>query len=326
MPRRFLALLLAAASVAGGWAFLKNFRIEGLEHVVVRPASETKTGDPSPPPLTERTSGTIRVASFNIQVFGESKFAKPRVMGILADIVRKFDVVAIQEVRTKSQDLLPRFVELVNSTGRKYDYAIGPRLGRTNSKEQYAFIFDAASIEIDRTALYTITAPDELIHRKPLVGWFRVRGPSPDESFTFTLINVHTDPDEVQHELAALDDIYRAVRDDGRSEDDTILLGDLNTDDAHLGQLGEVSDIAAAISGVATNTRGDKLYDNLLFTRTATKEFTGRSGVLDLLRQYNMTVEQALEVSDHLPVWAEFSIYEGGRPGRVAARPDKWRQ
>ena len=33
-------------------------------------------------------------------------------------------------------------------------------------------------------------------------------------------------------------------------------------------------------------------------------------------------IDKALEISDHLPVWAEFSIYEGGKPGYVAGRTD----
>ena len=51
----------------------------------------------------------------------------------LAIIVRQFDVVAIQEIRTKDNGHLPRFVDLINATGRHYDYVIGPRLGRTVS-------------------------------------------------------------------------------------------------------------------------------------------------------------------------------------------------
>jgi endonuclease/exonuclease/phosphatase family metal-dependent hydrolase len=263
----------------------------------------------------------IRVASFNIQVFGEEKLTKPHVMDILARIVRRFDVVAIQEVRAKSQDVLPEFVNLINANGGHYDFVIGPRLGRTSSKEQYAFIYDRASVEIDRTQLYTVDDPDDLLHREPLVGWFRVRGPQPDQAFTFTLVNIHTDPDEVAHEMNALDDVFRAVRDDGRGEDDVILLGDLNADDRHLGQLGQVSGITWVISNMPTNTHGTQQFDNILFQEQATLEFTGRGGVFDFLREYNLSLQEALEVSDHLPVWAEFSIYEGGVPGRIATRP-----
>jgi deoxyribonuclease-1-like protein len=76
------------------------------------------------------------------------------------------------------------------------------------------------------------------------------------------------------------------------------------------------------ISGVPTNTRGSKTYDNIIFDRAATVEYTGHAGVFDIMRQYNMTLNQSLEVSDHFPVWAEFSAYEGGAPGRIAGRSD----
>jgi deoxyribonuclease-1-like protein len=56
------------------------------------------------------------------------------------------------------------------------------------------------------------------------------------------------------------------------------------------------------------------MYDNLVFDSRATSEFTGRSGVLDLMVEYGLSKEQALEVSDHFPVWAEFSAFESGGP------------
>jgi endonuclease/exonuclease/phosphatase family metal-dependent hydrolase len=242
------------------------------------------------------------------------------VRGLLAEIVRQFDIVAIQEIRSRA-DILPQFVDEVNAGKRHYDYVIGPRLGRTSSKEQYAFVFDTASIEIDRTALYTVSDPDDLMHREPLVGWFRVRGPPPEEAFTFSLVNIHTDPDETDQELDALADVFRVVRDDGRGEDDVIVLGDLNVDEAHLGRLGQISNIHWAISRVATNTRGTKQYDNIVFSSLATSEYTGRWGVFDMIRQFNLTMDEALEISDHQPVWAEFSLQEGGVRGRVATRP-----
>ena len=77
--------------------------------------------------------------------------------------------------------------------------------------------------------------------------------------------------------------------------------------------------LVCVVNNTPTNTRGDKQYDNILFSRVATTEFSGRGGVFDFLRQYNLTLEQALAVSDHLPVWAEFSVYEGGRPGSLAS-------
>jgi deoxyribonuclease-1-like protein len=210
-------------------------------------------------------------------------------------------------------------VAMINADGASYDFVIGPRLGRTSSKEQYAFVFNRASIELVPGSVYTVDDPDDRLHREPLVAGFSVRGPPSAQAFTFTLVDVHTDPDEVAKELAALDDVYRAVRDDGRHEDDIILLGDLNTDDAHLGELGQMPYLVAAISKAPSNTRGTKLYDNILSDRRATVEFTGHSGVLNLMREYQLSMHDAELVSDHFPVWAEFSVYEGGQRGPVAS-------
>jgi endonuclease/exonuclease/phosphatase family metal-dependent hydrolase len=318
-------LVVAALGAAGLWFFSNRFEIDGLDSIRVRSREATSAADVDlggAPPVT-RSGDTIRMATFNVQVLGTTKAGKPHVMDILARIVRQFDVVAIQEIRSKDQDILPNFVDLVNATGRTYDFVIGPRLGRTVSKEQYAFIFDRASIEIDRSQLYTIDDPDDMLHREPLVGWFRVRGPATDQAFTFSLVNIHTDPDETVEELNALDDVFIAVRDDGRNEDDVIVLGDLNVDERQMGQLGQVtSGIAWVVSGVPTNTRGTQQYDNIVFDWHATREFVGRGGVFDFMREYNLSLDEALEISDHLPVWGEFSIYEGGTIGRVAARPE----
>ena len=46
--------------------------------------------------------------------------------------------------------------------------------------------------------------------------------------------------------------------------------------------------------------------------KTATSEYTGQWGVFDLLPEFGLTMEQVLKVSDHPPVWAEFSVYEVG--------------
>jgi hypothetical protein len=79
--------------------------------------------------------------------------------------------------------------------------------------------------------------------------------------------------------------------------------------------------LAPVLRDTATNTRGNNHYDNILLDVRATSEFTGQSGAFDFLRQFNLTVEQALLISDHLPVWAEFSVQEGGaiRQARIAS-------
>jgi deoxyribonuclease-1-like protein len=289
----------------------------------------------SAPPAATREF--IRIASFNIQVFGEAKLSQREVVDVLAAITRNFDIVAIQEVRAQNQNVLPAFVQYVNAGRYRYDFVIGDRVGRSSSKEQFAFVFNTDTVEVDRRTMYTVSDPDDLIHREPLVAWFRCRQADPREAFTFSLVNVHTDPDEVDlrhpnNELDVLDDVFRAVRDDGRGEDDVIMAGDFNAPYNKLGHLNRIPGMFFVVTVdpmgalLATNTRGNAQYDNLVFDQTATVEYLGRGGVFDFMREYNLSLNQALAVSDHLPVWAEFSIYEGGIRGRMAGNGQELRR
>ncbi|MFG0334395.1 MAG: endonuclease/exonuclease/phosphatase family protein [Maioricimonas sp. JB049] len=259
----------------------------------------------------------ISVATWNIQVFGRSKIAKPEVMETIVDVIRRFDVIAIQEVRSSDQSVISRFLSMVNEDGYRYGVVVGPRIGRTVSKEQYLFLYDTSRIEMIEGSVYTVPDPRDRLHREPLVASFRVVGALSGNPWTFTLVNIHTDPDEVESEVDALYDVVRLVRQTD-SEDDVILMGDLNAGPDELGSLADLPNLMWTVHSQPTNTRKTETYDNILFSGTSTQEFTGAAGVLDLEYEYALTREQALDVSDHLPVWATFAPVE--TPARIAVR------
>ena len=60
-------------------------------------------------------------------------------MDVFAKTIRTYDIIAIQEIRDASQTALSALVDLANSDGSQYDYVVSERLGRTTSKEQYAY-------------------------------------------------------------------------------------------------------------------------------------------------------------------------------------------
>ena len=80
--------------------------------------------------------------------------------------------------------------------------------------------------------------------------------------------------------------------------------------------------LASAIIDTATNTRNDTQLDNIVFDTKATVEFTGESGAYDFMKRFNMTLMEAFEVSNRMPIWAEFSVFEGRSPGRATERYD----
>ncbi len=266
----------------------------------------------------------VSIGSFNIQVFGTSKMNDANLMGYLVDIARKFDVLAIQELRSTDDTIVPRFVQMINQGGFQYGYVVGPREGRTDSKEQYIYIFNEQKIErIDKGIV--LRHPQRLLHRDPLAVTFRCRTPDPRNGFTFTLINIHTDPDLVPTEMGALADILRMARQAFPYEDDLILLGDLNASPLQFGPLAQIPNLFAIIPPeMNTNTMRSKCYDNIVFDRYATNEFQNKFGVFDLAQFYGLKLEQAQLISDHLPIWGLFSAYEKPQAG-LASQPTGFR-
>ncbi|MFN7737001.1 MAG: endonuclease/exonuclease/phosphatase family protein [Pirellula sp.] len=263
---------------------------------------------------TKSINPTVRIASFNLQSFGESKANKIAVMEIVARLVRNFDVVAVQDISARQRDILPRLIDRINQSDRRYDYCIGPRVGPPHQSMHFAFIFDTERIETDRYQLYTVDDPSDRLDYEPLVGWFRSRQANESEAFTFSLVNVLVSPSGGSREIQLLPDLIKSIRQDGRGEDDIIIAGDFGCGDSQMASLRNMG-MLFALEGVATTISGDEMLDNIIFPSRATDEFTGRSGTVDFLRQYNLTPDQASQVSNHMPVWCEFFANEGGQPG-----------
>jgi hypothetical protein len=78
-----------------------------------------------------------------------------------------------------------------------------------------------------------------------------------------------------------------------------------------------------ALEGTPTTVSGEAMLDNIVFPARATNEFSGKAGVVDFLRQLNLSIDQAFQVSSHMPVWAEFFAVEGGSPGYIGSRDPK---
>ena len=266
----------------------------------------------------------ILVGSYNIQVFGRAKLGKNSVTAILVDVARKFDVLAIQELRSTDQSIVPRFVEMINSTGRKFEYIVGPRQGLTVSTEQYVYIYDSERVAvISQPAI--ANDPSGQLHRSPMVARFQFQPAVINEmgeriqipdlhnrpGFSFSLMNIHVDPDEVKIEHPALVQLIQEVRSNEPGEDDFVLAGDLNAPPRYFEQFDWFENQFAAIPDEwSTKPRQNRNIDNLVFDRIRTAEFTGETGVMNIQEIYQLSLEEALLVSDHYPVWATFDGLE----------------
>ncbi len=321
---KLIGIILIVAVVGGGVYCVMNYQMEvqrgddgRLEYVKVAPRGD-RSAATTPGGSTGAIAGgadkaAIRIGTFNLTRLDEKKLARRRVADVLVRLLCGFDVVAVQDIRARNQGVLLKLVEQMGAAiGRTYRFAAGRDFGQDSARRYSAFLFDTSRIGIDHALAESVKDPAGLFRHRPLVASFRALGPDKSVAFTFKLINVHTDRDRAAIELNLLDDLFRAVRDDGSKEDDVILLGDFGADEKHLGELGGLLDITTAVAGVPTTLRATAPVDNILFDRRATAEFTGRADVVDLMREFDLTMREALEVSDHLPVWAEFNSCEGG--------------
>jgi len=277
---------------------------------------------------TQTIQGSITVASFNIQIFGVSKAGNTEVMDILALTIRNFDLVAIQEIRDASETAIYDLLTRVNETGKTYAVIVGPRVGRTSSKEQYAYIYDTAVLELlpgdytyddDGDGNDSNDLDDGTLHpgtdefeREPYAARFKVQG----APFDFTLVNIHTKPDDAVAEIAYLNNVFTDVA-NHISESDIIILGDFNADGSYYNEEDLYTDFPPgnyiSIIGNSLDTTeavSDNTYDRIIATKSLTSDFTGSAGVyrFDTLYDFSSPTLEPNDVSDHYPVYAEFFI------------------
>lgn len=251
-------------------------------------------------------SKTITVASFNIQILGDSKISNPDIIQTLAKIVRKFDIVAIQEVRSVHDNIIPTLLTYVNRTSPIYSYIISTRLGRSNSKEQYVFIYNTQTISLIPNSSYVVSDSNDVFEREPFVAYFK------SGNFDFKLVDIHTKPEDTPAELMQLavvvDNIYNSSE-----EKDVIALGDMNADGNYFNENNLTSTFPSWVQLIGnsedtTVASSSNTYDRMI-TRPATSssEYTGRSGVFRWNAEFGVTdMNFVKKVSDHYPVYAVF--------------------
>jgi deoxyribonuclease-1-like protein len=293
-----------------GSIYIRNSTvIDNISIVTGKKPEPTATPTPSSIILTPAdTNGTIKVGAFNIQVFGTSKASKPEVMGVLSKIIRNYDVIAVQEIRDSSQTALPALRDAVNAIGTpQYDYIVSERLGRTTSKEQYAYLYNTQTIQ-QIGSPYTYLDSNDLFHREPFVAEFKTK----NGNFDFILVTIHTDPDTATQEINDLTKVVEDAKSKYQGEGDFIVMGDLNADCNYFNENSQSplrsSDYYWVINNsVDTTTKStDCTYDRVISTSPAQMDYTGDSGVFRFDTAYNLNYDSTIAVSDHYPVFASF--------------------
>lgn len=278
---------------------------------------EVAANTTSPPAPTQkpvaRTIENLRIASWALDGFGPTKLSNPTARKNVARVIRQFDVIALQQIASIERDLVPRLVEAINQGGNRYDYVLSHPTGPRDRPEQLAFVFDTTRVHVDRRQTYTLSDPDNQMTFDPLVAWFRAAEQTPTRAWTFSFVNVRIDLAKAPSEVALLPGIVKAIRNDGRGEDDLVLAGLFQADDAYLLPTIDGEKMRAAVRSRPTDIFGRYQTSNLLIETASNNEFVGRGGVYDYLRTFDLNIAEAETVTSQLPVYGEFVGTEGGR-------------
>ncbi|NWX69746.1 DNSL2 protein, partial [Alca torda] len=253
-------------------------------------------------------TATLRVGAFNIQAFGDTKMSDEGVAGIIVSILRRYDVVLVQEVRDSDLSAVTQLMEQLNSMSTSpYDYEISGPLGRDNYKEMYLFIYRTDTMSVVDT--YQYEDPQDVFSREPFI--LRVSAPHTKVE-EFVLVPLHSAPHDAVAEIDALYDVYLAIINKWGT-DNIMFLGDFNADCTYV-QPSDWSSIRLHTSEVfkwlipdGTDTtvgKSDCAYDRIVVCGTKLKRsiMPNSAAIYNFQRAFQLEQEEALAVSDHYPV------------------------
>ncbi len=225
---------------------------------------------------TRKTDQNLLVASWNIKEFGHTRQRLPEAYFYIAEILERFDLIAIQEVKSSLKDL----EIIMRLLGRDWRYLITDITGGTDGdRERSAYLYNTKRVDLSGLAgeitLWrdlTDGAAVKQLKRTPymtgfLSGWKK-----------FALISLHLQPGKTDQNLKIRQEEVRlllaalAKQDEHLWTENLIILGDMNLyhgDDDPTVDLfnnhgfGEV----AALQNADTNASQSQAYDRMFLKK-----------------------------------------------------------
>ena len=212
---------------------------------------------------------TLLLATWNIRKFGDNRLGES--LHYIAEIISRFDLVAVQEV-SSNFDGLQKIVALL---GHNWDYIVTDSTeGRSGGSERMAFIFDRCKVFFRKMAGEIVLPNNKLINqelqfaRTPFsvafqAGWFR---------FILTTVHIYygtakkNDPRRLEEIAAIADFLKRRAK---KEDENYILLGDFNIFNTGDDTMKALEDkgffIPEALRNHPTNFGKNKYYDQIAF-------------------------------------------------------------
>jgi endonuclease/exonuclease/phosphatase family metal-dependent hydrolase len=246
-----------------------------------------------------------KLLSWNLENFGKSK--SEETINYIANSLRDYDLIAIQEVVAGygGAQAVARLTDELNRKGAKWDYVISdPTSSSAYKTERYAFIWK--TIKLKKIGRAWLEKKYHLeIDREPYFCTFQ------SENKQFTVANFHAITKNRQPETEIkyfkfLPEEYPTLN--------LIFVGDFNCPQSHtvfnpLKKMGYQSILVNQKTSLKKECKNDKClaseFDNMYFKTS--KITTINSGVIPFYLSFN-SLQEARIISDHIPIWLEFSL------------------
>ena len=238
------------------------------------------------PSNPQATYEPLKIACWNIQMYGQAKAHNETLVEYYAEQLSKFDIFIIQEIIDKKGSA-------VNAIGKRlpkkmgYKSIISKRAGHIPAeREQYAIFYNN---RVSLIAYQDFT--DEykgVFERPPFSATFLVN------NWTFTLYTLHAYQDNVAIELTSLETII------GTTKQDTLIMGTLYTDGIYYNETVEThfKDWIWQLNDIDTTVTPDESsYDRIIMNSQTTNNYD-RCGIID---------DVLLEESDHYLIYGVFN-------------------
>ncbi|KAI4886412.1 hypothetical protein NFI96_015332 [Prochilodus magdalenae] len=265
----------------------------------------------------------FKICAFNVQSFGDSKAADGNILHTLTQIVSRCDVCLLQEVRDHKATAIPKLLKSLNNyNSHSYDYVSSGRLGRSQTyQEQYVFVYRKDTVSLKEQYQYPDTqkGDEDAFAREPFVVRFRAPTTVIGE---FVLVPVHTSPTNATKEIDELYDVFEDVRQRWRTED-MMFLGDFNAACGYVAKKNRKNIRLYTISSFTwliedkqdTTVRAttDCAYDRIVvYGDTLLRAVVPSSAQpFNFAKEYHLTEEEALKVSDHYPIEVDLKSLSG---------------
>ncbi|MCP4990458.1 MAG: endonuclease/exonuclease/phosphatase family protein [Colwellia sp.] len=258
----------------------------------------------------------LLIATWNIQHFSNNK--SRRALQYIADICERFDIVALQEVKTdlrglsNLQKLLPGNYKILVSDP-------------TGNSERFAFLYDKRTVVSTGLVCeigFNVPAKTHQgyqLHRMPYCASFRAG------RFDFVIANVHiycgkSKKEKLQRKEEIkmfVDFIHKRSKTEKNKvfDRDFFVLGDFNIEEAgdqfFSALKAKKFKMPANMDTLRTNFKQNATFDKIAWVNRPSFKFNGNVNVVPfgkvLFRDQNPKGGKK-QISDHLPLWAKFKI------------------